>query len=131
MKLYEEIYFEITLMGTKSDLAKFVSYVKSGDLDEFIEISNDFIFYDDNYATANPSDESKVILSNDDYGIEMDEFDPDDFLEALCKAGKSLYIKGTLYDIDNEEYQFVSEEGNNYYVNARSIHFNEEDEEEF
>ena len=131
MKLYEEIYFEITLMGTKSDLAKFVSYVKSGDLDEFIEISNDFIFYDDNYATANPGDESKVTLTNDDYGIEMDEFDPDDFLEALCKAGKSLYIKGTLYDIDNEEYQFVSEEGNNYYVNARSIHFNEEDEEEF
>ena len=131
MKLYEEIYFEITLMGTKSDLAKFVNYIKSGELDEFIEISNDFIFYDDNYATANPTDETKVILSNDDYGIEMDEFDPDDFLEALCKAGKPLYIKGTLYDIDNEEYQFVSEEGNNYYVNARSIHFNEEEEEEF
>ena len=131
MKLYEEIYFEITLMGTKSDLAKFVSYIKSGELDEFIEIGNDFIFYDDNYATVGPNVDSKVTLCNDDYGIEMDEFDPDDFLEALCKAGKSLYIKGTLYDIDNEEYQFVSEEGNNYYVNARSIHFNEEDEEEF
>jgi S-adenosylmethionine:tRNA-ribosyltransferase-isomerase (queuine synthetase) len=131
MKLYEEIYFEITLMGTKSDLSKMVNYIKSGELDEFIEISNDFIFYDDNYATAKPTSETKVTLSNDDYGIEMDEFDPDDFLEALCKVGKPLYIKGTFYDIDNEEYQFVSEEGNNYYVNARSIHFNEEVEEEF
>ena len=130
MKLYEEIYFEITLMGQKSDVTKLVNYIKSGELDEFIEITSDHIFYDDNYATAGPLDEVKVTISNDDYGIEMDEFDPDDFLEALCKAGKPIYIKGTLYDIDNEEYQFVSEEGNNYYVNARSIHFNDEEEEE-
>lgn len=130
MKLYEEIYFEITLTGQKSDVTKLVNYIKSGELDEFLEITSDHIFYDDNYATATPLDEVKVTISNDDYGIEMDEFDPDDFLEALCKAGKPIYIKGTLYDIDNEEYQFVSEEGNNYYVNARSIHFNDEEEEE-
>lgn len=130
MKLYEEIYFEITLMGTKSDLTKFVNYIKSGELDEFIEITGDHIFYDDNFATSEPFEETKVTITNDDYGIEVDEFDPDDFLEALCKAGKSLYIKGTLYDIDNEEYQFISEEGNNYYVNARSIHYNEDEEED-
>ena len=131
MKLYEEIYFEITLMGTKSDLAKFVSYVKSGDLDEFIEISNDFIFYDDNYATANPGDESKVTLTNDDYGIEIDEFDVDEFLEILCRAAKNLDVEGQVYDIDDEEYSFRSDAGNSYYVNAKLVSkFNEDDDKD-
>lgn len=130
MKLYEEIYFEITLSGTKRDLANFVNYIKTRDLDEFLEITEDHIFYDDNFETAGPYDNSRITISNDDYGIELDELDPDEFLEAFCRAGKNLYIKGTIFDIDDEEYQFVSEEGDNYYINSRSIHYHDDDEDE-
>ena len=49
MILYEELYFEITLTGKKSDLKKFVSYIKSGELDDFFDFSADYISYDDEF----------------------------------------------------------------------------------
>ena len=49
MTLCEELYFEITLTGTKSELKKFVSFLKSGELDDFFEITSDYINYDDEY----------------------------------------------------------------------------------
>ena len=42
MTLNEELYFEITLKGVKSDLKKFIDFLKSGELDEFFEFSTDF-----------------------------------------------------------------------------------------
>lgn len=129
MTLYEELYFEIRATGIKSEIKKFVSYLKSGELDEFLEFSSDYINYDDDYDTAGESEEVNVIISNDDYGIEIDEFDTDEFLEILCKAGKRLYLKGQLFDADNEEYSFVSETGNSYYTNALLIKDFNEDED--
>ncbi len=127
MTLCEELYFEITLSGTKSELKKFVSYLKSGELDEFFEISNDYINYDDEFEGALPEQETSIILSNDDYGIEIDEFDTDEFLEVFCRAAKALDIEGRLFDIDDEEYEFVSEKGDSYYLNAkRTKKFNDE-----
>ena len=129
MTLYDELYFEIKAFGTKSEIKSFVSYLKSGELDEFFEFSSDYIDYDDNFATAGPEEEVSIVISNDDYGIEIDEFHTDEFLEVLCKAGKRLYLKGQLFDVDNEEYSFVSETGDSYYTNALLIqNFNEDED---
>jgi hypothetical protein len=127
MTLCEELYFEITLTGAKTDLKKFISYLKSGELDDFFEFTSDYISYDDEYEGAGPDQETSVILSNDDYGIEIDEFDTDEFLEVFCKAAKSLDVEGRLFDIDDEEYEFTSAKGDSYYLNAkRTIKFNDE-----
>lgn len=129
MTLYDELYFEIRATGAKSEIKNFVNYLKSGELDEFFEFSSDYINYDDEYATAEANDEVSVIISNDDYGIEIDEFHTDEFLEVVCKAGKRLYLKGQLFDVDNDEYSFVSEVGNSYYTNALLINDFNEDED--
>ena len=129
MTLYEELYFEIRATGAKSEVKKFVNYLKSGELDEFFDFSSDYISYDDEYADAGDSTEVSVIISNDDYGIEIDEFDTDEFLEVICKAGRRLYLKGQLFDADNEEYSFISEAGNSYYINALLVKDFNEDED--
>ena len=127
MTLYDELYFEITASGSKSEIKNFVNYLKSGELDEFFEFSADYINYDDDYATADSDQEVKIVISNDDYGIEIDEFHTDEFLEILCKAGKRLFLQGNLFDIDDEEYSFVSEAGDSYYINALLVNdFNED-----
>ena len=129
MTLYEELYFEIRATGAKSEVNNFINYLKSGEIDEFFEFSSDYINYDDDYATADANTEVTVIISNDDYGIEIDEFYTDEFLEVICKAGKRLYLKGQLFDADNEEYSFVSEVGNSYYTNALLVkNFNEDED---
>lgn len=129
MTLYEELYFEIRATGAKSEVKNFINYLKSGELDEFFEFSSDYISYDDDYATASPTEEVTVIVSNDDYGVEIDEFHTDEFLEVLCKAGKRLYLKGQFYDADNEEYSFISETGDSYYTNALLVqNFNEDED---
>ena len=129
MLLYEELYFEIEVTGQKSQLKKFVNFLKSGDLDEFFEFSSEYINYADDYATAEDTKETGLVLSTDDYGIEIDEFDTDEFLELLCKASKDLYVSGHLYDVDDEEYSFISEAGDSYYVNAKHAkRFNEDED---
>lgn len=129
MTLYDELYFEIRATGAKSEVKKFISYLKSGELDEFFEFSADYINYDDEYAEASDSVEVNVIISNDDYGIEIDEFDTDEFLEIICKAGRRLYLKGQIFDADNEEYSFISEAGDSYYINALLVkNFNEDED---
>ena len=129
MTLYDELYFEIRATGEKSEIKRFISYLKSGELEEFFEFSSDYINYDDDYASADNSAEVTVIISNDDYGIEIDEFHTDEFLEILCKAGRRLYLKGQLFDADNEEYSFVSEAGDSYYTNALYVkNFNEDED---
>ena len=129
MILCEELYFEITLTGKKSELKKFISYVKSGGFDDFFDFSADYISYDDEFEDTAPEGETSIVLTNDDMGIEIDEFDTDEFLEVLCRAAKSLDVHGNLYDIDDEEYRFVSEPGDSYYLNAKNIFFDDEEEE--
>ncbi len=127
MILYEELYFEITLTGAKSELKKMTRFLNSGELDEFFEITNEYISYADEYYDIDDSEESEMVFSNDDLGIEIDEFDTNEFLEVFCKAGKNLYISGLLYDSSDEEYAFTSEAGDPYYLNARgSKKFNDE-----
>ena len=129
MILYEELYFEITFTGSKSEIKKFASFLKSGGLDDFIELGPDYISYDDGFDGAAPEEETSLTLSNDDYGIEIDEFDTDEFLEVLCRAAKGLDVSGQLYDIDDEEFSFKSEAGDSYYVDASKIErFNEDDD---
>ena len=131
MTLCEEFYFEITLTGTKSELKRFVSYLKSGELDDFFEVTSDYIHYDDEWEDADADKEVSVIFSNDDYGIEIDEFDTDEFLELFCKAAKPLEVEGRLFDVDDEEYEFTSAAGDSYYLNAkRAIKFNDDLDEE-
>ena len=131
MILYEEIYFEITFTGVKSELKKMAKFLKSGELDDFFEIQSDYICYADEYRDTDDSDESEIIFTNDDLGIETDEFDTDEFLEIICKAGKMLDISGHIYDISDEEYSFTSAKGDSYYVNAREAKkFNDELDDE-
>lgn len=135
MTLCEELYFEITLSGAKSDVKKFISFMKSGGLEDFFEFHNEYISYDDDYESATADKEVSVTLTNEDYGIEIDEFDTDEFLDIFCRASSALYVKGHLYDIDDEEFSFTSEAGDSYYVNSKkAIKFNEDeylkDEEE-
>ena len=127
MNLYEEIYFEISFSGEKSELKKMVKFLKSGELDDFFEIPSDYICYSDEYKEADDTQEAEFTLTNDDLGIEIDEFDTDEFLEIICKAGKKLEIRGNLYDSSDEEYSFSSEKGDSYYVNAKDTKkFNDE-----
>lgn len=129
MTLYEELYFEITLTGAKTELKKFITFLKSGELDDFFEFSTEYISYEDDYASKDGSAETSITISNDDYGIEIEEFDTDEFLEIFCRAAKGLYVEGQLYDIDDEEYRFKSEAGDSYYTNANSVRrFNEDDD---
>ena len=127
MKLHEELYFEITLHGEKSELKKFVSFLKSGELDDYIEMDSEYIIFDDSYAEAEDGEESEIIFTNDDYAIEIEEFDVDEFLEVFCRAAKNLDVEGRLFDVDDEEYTFVSSRGDSYYLNAKNVsRFNDE-----
>lgn len=128
MTLCEELYFEITLTGTRPELKKFISFLRSGELDEFFEFSSEYINYDDGFNDVSDSEKTSVVLSTDDYGIEIDELDTDEFLEIFCRAAKNILVVGQLYDIDDEEFNFVSEAGEDYYVNSRDVkHFNQDD----
>ena len=128
MTLCEELYFEITLTGTRPELKKFISFLRSGELDDFFEFSTEYINYDDGFNDVAETEKTSIVLSTDDYGIEIDELDTDEFLELFCRAAKNLLVVGQLYDIDDEEFNFVSEEGDGYYINSRDIkHFNQDD----
>lgn len=131
MTLYEELYFDIKFCGAKNELKKFVSFLKLGGLEDFFEFSVDYVSYDDRFDEVDEGEESYIILSNDDYGIEIDEFDTDEFLEILCRAARGLDVEGQVYDIDDEEYSFRSDAGNSYYVNAKIVtKFNEDSDKE-
>ena len=86
MTLCEELYFEITLTGEKSELKKLVSFLKSGELDDFFEFDNDYLDYNDDFDTVSDGETTGIIFSNDDFGIEIDEFDTDEFLDVFCRA---------------------------------------------
>ena len=131
MTFCEELYFEITLTGEKSELKKFVSFLKSGELDDFFEFDNDYLDYNDDYSTISDGESTSIIFSNDDWGVEIDEFDTDEFLDVFCRAAKNLDVEGRLFDVDDEEYAFVSAKGDSYYLNAKKIRrFNDELDEQ-
>ena len=126
MKLYDELYFEITLEGRKSDLKNFVKFIRSGELDDFFEITSDYIVYNDDYATAEDEAETGLVFTNDDIGIEISSFSPEDFLDTICKAMKNLEVSGHFYDIDDEEYTFRSPKGDAGYADGAIESFNDE-----
>ena len=129
MTLYDELYFEITLSGRRDDIKKLISFLNSWEISDFFQFSRDYVIYDDDFLTVSENEETSATISNDDYGIEIDEFDVGEFLEVLCRAGKNLYISGQLFDISDEEYSFVSEAGSSYYLNAAAAKkFNEEED---
>jgi len=130
MKLHEELYFDFTGEGSKSDVKKFVSFITSGELDDFFEITDELITYSDNFTYASDSEKVTVSVSNDDYGFEIDSFNPEEFLDVLCAGGKSLYIHGNFFDIDDEEYRFVSHAGDSYYINSDRIEYSDELDDE-
>jgi hypothetical protein len=130
MKLHEELYFEITVEGVKSDVVKFIDYVKSGELDDFFDFSSQYIVYDDNYAISSDIGQVSVSLSNDNYGIEIESFDPEEFLDALCSGGKNVTIHGNIFDIYDEEYRFISNAGESSYINTDKIDFSDELDDE-
>lgn len=130
MKLHEEIYFDITLSGQKSDVAQFARFIASGDLDDILEISPEHISYSDGYEIAAETDMARMTILNDDYGIEMDSFDPEEFLDVFCAAARKLDINGCFYDVDGKEYHFFSQMDEAYYTNARNMKFNDELDEE-
>lgn len=123
--------FEITASGKISELRKFESFLESGGLDEFFEMEEDYLSFDDGYETGDDSEPSSLLFTSDEFGIEIDRFDSDEFLEVLCKAAKNLYVSGSFYDFDDNEYRFVSDVGDAYYINANSISiFNDELDEQ-
>lgn len=127
MILNEEVYFEITLSGSKADVKSFVKFVKGEGLEDIIESAWDFINYNDDYTSLADSAQTEIVFSNDDCGIEIDEFDTEEFLEVFCHAAKPLFVNGHIYDINDDEYRFTSEAGTSDYVNARKAkRFNDE-----
>ncbi len=126
MKLYDELYFEITLEGRKSDLRNFVKFIRSGELEDFFEITSDYIVYNDDYATAEDEAETGLVFTNDDIGIEISSFSPEDFLDVLCKATRNLEVSGHFYDTDDEEYTFRSARGDAGYSDGAIQSFNDE-----
>ena len=129
MILCDEFYFEITFTGTKADIKKIATFLKSGGLEDFFEHDDSYISYDDAYYDASDDEETWLTFSNDDYGIEIDEIDSDELLEVLCRAAKALHVSGSLYDINDEEYDFVSKAGASYHVDKRKEALFNEDED--
>ncbi len=131
MRLYDELFFEITLEGTKADLRKFVKFVRSGELDDFFECAEDYLIYDDAYDDTEDSQPTAITFTNDDIGVEISSFNPEDFLDVFCKATRMLDVRGRFYDMDDEEYAFASAAGTDSYANdADAELFNDELDEE-
>jgi hypothetical protein len=127
MRLHDELYFEITAEGSRAELDRFSAFLTSGVLDDYFEVSEDYIIPDDDYDSAMESEKTTLVFSNDEYAIEIDSFDPESFLEILCKGGKNLYLTGQLFDCDDTEYRFISNEGDSSFVDADKIDlFNDE-----
>ncbi|MBQ7363071.1 MAG: hypothetical protein IJW48_01330 [Clostridia bacterium] len=127
MTFCDEIYFEITLTGTKAEIKKIASFLRSGELDDFFPISSDYINFDDGYDEAGDGDKTSLVFTDDDCGVEIDEFDSDEFLDVFCRAAKNLDVEGRFYDVDDEEFSFISALGDTYYVNSKKIdRFNDE-----
>jgi hypothetical protein len=127
MILSEEIYFEINFKGEKSEIKKLAKYLKSGELDDFFEVTSDYIIYGDNYAAAEDGADVDMTFTNDDLGIELDELDAEELAELISKAAKALEVSGHIYDINDEELSFRSEKGDSYFVNSRgTVRFNDE-----
>jgi hypothetical protein len=127
MKLHEEIYFEINVEGAKSELDRFVSYLSSGILDDFFEFSDDYIIYDDDYDYATESQKVTLVFTNDEYAIEASSFDPEEFLDALCRGARNVYLSGHIFDVDDDEYRFASDAGDASFYNTDNISlFNDE-----
>ena len=87
MILCEELYFEITFTGIKSELKKFISCLKSGELDDFFELSSDYISYDDEYAFFSGTSAAvpcvSAVLAN--YMAANPSATPEDTLVALLQ----------------------------------------------
>lgn len=131
MILSEEIYFEINMHGKKADIKNMVKFLKSGELEDFFDIGSEYIVYDDDFAGADDTQETGFTFTNDDMGIEVEEFDTDAFLEIFCKAATPLDVDGHIYDIDDEEYSFVSRPGSGDYEDTQGEkRFNDELDEE-
>ena len=127
MTLYDELYFEITFTGEFAEIKKISSFIKSGDLDEFIPDASDYIVQDDTEGLTEGAEKTILVFSTDDYGIEIDSFDADEFLDVICRAAKNVYVSGSIYDVDEDEYEFISEEGSSFFLNKRGrISFNDE-----
>jgi hypothetical protein len=131
MTLYDEIYFDINIEGQKAEIERFADFLASGALDDYFEVLPDYIVFDDNYSSADPSAQTSAIFTNDDLGISVDEFDPEEFLEAFTRAGRKLDIRGTIYDLNDEEYSFTSPAGDASFFDAKAaVKFNDELDEE-
>ncbi len=131
MCLYDELFFDITLEGEKSELRKFVKFLRSGELSDFIDDAEDYIVLEDDYEDKDDHEQSSIIFTNDDLGIEIDRFNPEDFLDVFCKATRTLQVHGRFYDMDDEEYAFVSAAGTDSYLNqADDTLFNDELDEQ-
>ena len=127
MKLHEEIYFEITAEGTKSELDRFASFLSAGALDDFLEFSEDYIVYDDDYEYAADNQKATLVFTNDEYSIEVSSFDPEKFLEVLCGGAEALHLYGNIFDIEDDEYRFASDAGDASFYNTANIsRFNDE-----
>ena len=127
MYLYDEIYFEISAWGEKNDIKKFARYLRSGALDDYLEVSPDFISYSDDFASAEDTEEVEMSFSNDDLGIETAKLDTEDFLDVLCKESATLDLRGHLYDINDDEYSFVCPRGSvTYKSSTEGTKFNDE-----
>ena len=130
MRLHDELYFEIHASGNKIDVQRFVEFLLSGDLDDFFEITRDYITYSDNFDYASLYEEVSVTLANDDFGIEIESFNPEKLLDVLCTAGRNLSMHGNIFDIDDEEYYFISHKNDSSYINTENIEFADELDEE-
>ena len=63
MTLYEEIYFDITLTGKKAELERFISFLNGGGLDDFFEMDDSYIDYDDSYKSTSEEGETYITFS--------------------------------------------------------------------
>lgn len=130
MRLHDELYFDIQATGSKVDVQKFVDFLLSGELDDFFEFSEDYVIFSDNFEYASSLEEVSVTIANDDIGIEIDSFNPERLLDVLCVAGRNLSMHGNIFDIDDEEYYFVSHKNDSSYINTENLEFADELDEE-
>ena len=126
MIFYDEVYYEITLKGLKSNLKKVIDFLLNDGLEDFFEFDEEMIIYGDTYNQSTDSMITDITIASDD-GIQIDSFDVDEFLETFCRVAKQLDVYGFIYDSDEVEYSFISGAGNDFYENSRDFgKFNDE-----
>ena len=128
MTLCEELYFDIKFSGKKGDIDRVVKYLKSGVLDDFFDVSSEYFVYADDYDSLSGDEDTEIEFTNDDNTVYIEEVEAEAIAETICSGAAPLFVSGTMYDINDDDFSFYSEKSDAGYINrGKEIKYNEDE----